>query len=190
MKSTLHSLGRLILAVYTASVLLWGSGCANYKWGNPTELNFTSIYIQPTQSETFAPQAQAVVSSQIRKAFIQDGRVALVSDAKHADAVLAVRLIDYTRTGGARRSEDTIVAQNFNISLGAEISLYSADQSRVYISKRALNQSSIAHIGNPYSPDNSGGYLASEYDAMPRIARGIARKIVDEVLSPWPKHSD
>ena len=191
MKLKLNSISRFALALSSAFAMIWTSGCASYQLGSPAELKFESIYIQPTQNASFAPQAQTVVSTQIRKAFIQDGRIAIVSDPSEADAILEVTLTDYTRTGGARQSNDTIVARSFDINLLAEISLYNQNDGEYYFSKRQLSESSNAYVENPYTTSNvnTESYIASEYDAMSRIARDIARKITDEVLSPWPAQS-
>ena len=149
MKLKLNSISRFALALSSAFAMIWISGCASYQLGSPAELNFESIYIQPTQNESFAPQAQTVVSTQIRKAFIQDGRIAIVSDPSEADAILEVTLTDYTRTGGARQSNDTIVARSFDINLQAEISLYNQNDGEYYFSKRQLSESSNAYVENP-----------------------------------------
>ena len=186
MNTTSHlSLARTLMGLVSIVVLSLFNGCANYNLGSSAEIPFKSIYIKPATNHSFAPQAQPIVSAQIRETFIHDGRVKLVANEKDADAVLFVDLTKYDRSAGARNSQDTVVANDFDIRLTAEASLF--DQSKgVYLFKeRSIQATTHAYIGNPYSDSEIISYQQSERQAMEQLAREIARKITDEVLSPW-----
>ena len=81
-----------MIAIFTVALI---SGCKSYQLGNPAILPFESIYIKPVTNDSFAPQAQAMLSTQIRDTFIRDGRTKLVSSKQAADAVLIVNLTKY-----------------------------------------------------------------------------------------------
>ena len=92
-----------MIAVLALFAMAFISGCNSYQLGNPVELPFESIYIKPVSNDSFAPQAQALLSMQIRDAFIRDGRTKLVTSREAADAVLLINLTDYKRLAAARR---------------------------------------------------------------------------------------
>lgn len=174
----------LFCTVITAAL----SGCKSYDLGSPAELTFQSIYVKPVQNDSFAPQAQAVLSSQIRDALIRDGRLRLVTSEEAADAVLFVKLIQYSRETATRDRQDTTVGVNFDLNLAAEIALFDQANSQYFFKERRLSERSNAFVDNPFAPvgpTQSQGFLQAEYQAMPRITRDLAKKIADEVLSPW-----
>lgn len=174
-----------LLAVLTAAFI---SGCKSYQFGNPVELPFESIYIKPTTNDSFAPQVQALLSAQVRDAFIRDGRTKLVTNRESADAVLLVNVIEYNRRAAANRRVDTALASSFNLTLAANISLFNQNEGGYYFQESKIRKSSSAYVENPYSTRGTGktqNFLQSEYQAMPRLTRDLARKIADEVLNPW-----
>ncbi|MGJ8653226.1 MAG: LPS assembly lipoprotein LptE [Opitutaceae bacterium] len=181
---------RLFLIGTSLISLALFSGCASYKLGAPTELQFESIYIRPASNDSFAPQVQTLVSAQIREAFIRDGRVKLLSKESDADAVLSVNITNYERNAGARHRRDTVSARTFRLTMFAEISLYNAKQGDFFFEERNVSEYTSVYADNPFVDakdfEQRQAYNQAEYSAMTRIARGIARKISDEVLSPWP----
>ncbi len=163
-------------------------GCKSYQLGGP-ELPFESIYVKPATNDSFAPQAQALLSGQIRDAFIRDGRLKLTTSEESADAVLLVNLTEYEREAASRARTDTVQARDFDLFLHAEISLYDQNRGDYMFEDREISERSNAYVDNPYrddSADDLQGFLQAEYQAMPRLTRDLARKIADEVLSPWP----
>ena len=188
MKMLPYALRGLLIAALTLITASFVSGCKSYQFGNPTELPFNSIYIKPVSNDSFAPQAQALLSAQIREAFIRDGRSQLVISEEAADAVLLVNLTEYKRQSAARRSDDTVLASDFDLTLTAEVSLFNQNKGDYYFQDRRILERSNAYVDNPYrTPGTSKtqDFLQSEYQAMPRLTRDLARKIADEVLSPW-----
>jgi hypothetical protein len=185
-----HALRHLLVATLTLLTVSSISGCKSYQLGNPVELPFKSIYIKPVINDSFAPQAQALLSAQIRQAFIRDGRTQLVTSEEAADAVLLVNLTEYDRQAATRRSDDTVVSRDFDLTLAVEVSLFSQNNGGYFFQERVIQQTSNAYVNNPYaepllSATRRQDFLQSEYQAMPRLTRDLARKIADEVLSPW-----
>jgi outer membrane lipopolysaccharide assembly protein LptE/RlpB len=185
MNTTSHlSLVRALIGLASIVALSLFNGCASYHLGSASEIPFKSIYIKPATNHSFAPQAQPIVSAQIREAFIRDARVKLVTSEEAADAVLFVDLAEYERNAGTRSSQDTAVANDFNIRLTANISLFNQAQGDYLFKERSIQADTQAYTGNPYSGEIIS-YQQSERQAMTQLAREIARKITDEVLSPW-----
>ncbi len=58
--------------------LLLFSGCAHYRLGTGGQLSFHTLYVAPVVNESNIPQAVAIVSTQLREAFLHDARVVLV----------------------------------------------------------------------------------------------------------------
>ena len=174
-----------VLALFTSAFIC---GCNSYQLGNPAELPFESIYIKPVSNDSFAPQAQALLSTQIRDAFIRDRRIKLVTSREAADAVLAVNLTEYKRYAAARQSEDTITAASFRLVLAAEVSLFNQNKGDYYFHERIINESSSAYVDNPYATPavaQTQDFLQMEYQAMPRLTHDLSRRIADEVLNTW-----
>lgn len=174
-----------ILAMFNLAFIC---GCNSYQLGNPVELTFESIYIQPVTNDSFAPQAQTLLSAQIRDAFIRDGRTKLVTSREAADAVLLINLTEYNRYAAARQSDDTTSAASFRLVLAAEVSLFNQNKGDYYFLKRIINESSSAYVDNPYATPaiaQTQDFLQMEYQAMPRLTHDLSRRIADEVLNTW-----
>ncbi|MDQ8193131.1 LPS assembly lipoprotein LptE [Coraliomargarita sp. SDUM461004] len=188
MKMLPHALRATLLVTFTVLATAFTSACKSYQLGNPTELPFKTIYIKPVSNDSFAPQAQALLSTQIRSTFIRDGRTQLVTSAETADAVLLVNLTEYQRAAAATRSDDTATAADFDLTLSAEVSLFNQNKGDYFFQERIIEETSHAYVSNPYqsatSPETQD-FLQSEYQAMSLLTRDLARKITDEVLSPW-----
>ena len=188
MKMLLNAGHTSMVAMLALFALALISGCNSYQFGNPVELPFESIYIKPVSNDSFAPQAQALLSTQIRDAFIRDGRTKLVTSREAADAVLLINLTDYKRYAAARQSEDTTTAASFSLVLAAEVSLFNQNKGDYYFLKRIINGSSSAYVNNPYATPATAqtqDFLQMEYQAMPRLTHDLSRRIADEVLYTW-----
>ena len=167
------------VAVLVCFTLAFISGCNSYQLGNPAELPFESIYIKPVSNDSFAPQAQALLSTQIRDAFIRYGRTKLVTSRETADAVLLINLTDYKRFAAARQSEDTTTAASFSLVLAAEVSLFNQNKGDYYFQERIINESSSAYVNNPYATPATAqteDFLQMEYQAMPRLTHDLSRR--------------
>ena len=190
----MHTFARLSRIVTRArlaplvAVALVTAGCASYKLGTPGDPPFDTVFIPPAENRSFAPQAQAALTSELRQRFIRGGRVRVVADKSEADAVLEVTLADYRRETGARDSEDTVLAEDFDVTLVARTSLYDTRNGKYLYRDRRVEDRSNVFTENPFTPTGTPrtqGFLQSEYQAMPRIARDLARKIANEAIGAW-----
>ena len=164
-----------VLCLLSAALGL--AGCAHYQLGTDGRLAFATLYVEPVANKTLLPQAQAIVSTQLREAFNQDARVTLVNSAPEADATLTVVIRDYHREIAAVREDDTGLARKFALTLGTECTLRDRRSGKVLFADRAVSVRRDAFT--------DGGQLQSEYQTLPLLAEALAQKISHAVLDVW-----
>ncbi len=152
-------------------------GCGHYQLGTTGQLRFSTLYVAPVVNKTMLPQAQAIVSTQLREALLHDGRVSLANSPAEADATLTVVLEDYHRDVRSAREDDTGLARKFALTLGAKCTLRDNRGSRDLFAGRAVSVSRDAFT--------DGGQLQSEYQALPLLAEALADKVSHAVLDVW-----
>ena len=153
------------------------AGCANYHLGNGPSPQFTRLYIAPITSEVLIPQAQALITTQLREAFLKDGRVALAESADTADAVLRITLTGYQRDVAVSRPDDTKLARRFDVTLHAKATLTIGTGQKNGFTNRPL----IANRGI----FNDSGQQQSEYQALPLLAEKLAQEALHAALDTW-----
>lgn len=163
------------LLLSALACLLWLSGCANYQLGDRVDLPFQTVYVEPVVNHSFAPQAEVILAKQVIEDLNRGGQVK-TADAK-ADATLSIVLSDYQRGVTATRPQDTQQARAFSLTLTASITLTNNRTGEVYLEQREITASQQAFT--------DGGFIQSEYQAMPVLTRQLAEKISNQVLSAW-----
>ncbi len=153
------------------------SGCANYNLGSGGKLTFRTIYVAPVVNESNLPQSIAVVSTQLREAFLRDGRVSLVNSADEADVILTVKLVKYSRSASGSQANDTGLARKFDVTLNAEASLRDNHQGKFLFEKRQVE------AVNEVFTDS--GQLQSEYQNVPVLAEKLSKNILNATLDVW-----
>jgi hypothetical protein len=159
------------------SVLLCLAGCAHYQLGTDAKLKFATLYIEPVANKTLLPQARAIVSTQLREAFIHDARVTLVNSAADADATLSVTISDYHREMTVAREDDTGLARKFALTLGTTCTLRDNRSGQVLFNHRAVSVQRDAFTDS--------GQLQAEYQMLPILAEALAQKLTHTVLDVW-----
>lgn len=159
------------------SVLLGLAGCSHYQLGTEGKLAFATLYVAPVANKTLLPQPQAIVSTRLREAFLQDARVTLVNSAAGADATLSVTLNDYHREMTAAREDDTGLARKFSLTLSATCTLRDQRSGKVLFADRIITVRRDAFTDS--------GQLQSEYQVLPLLAEALAQKISHTILDVW-----
>lgn len=171
-----------------ALTLLVLAGCQSYKLGHPAELPFATIFVEPAQNQSFAPQAQALVSAKVRQAILRDSRVTLVADRAKADVTLAITLTDYQRIAASRDSNDTEVALDYDLTLQALLSLRDQNSGSYLFENRPVEARRQAFVNDVFAPaaaPDTQGFVQAEYQAMPGLADDLATAIANLVLGAW-----
>jgi hypothetical protein len=161
-------------------------GCSHYQLGTEGKLAFANLYIAPVANRVLLPQAQAIVSSEVRAAFARDGRVTLVDSPQAADAVLTLVITDYRRDMVATRETDVGLASKFAVTLGVTCSLRDIRSGHPYFENRVIDAERDVYTdnGQPSSP-LTGDQLQSEYNTLPLLAGSLADKVTHAVLDLW-----
>jgi Lipopolysaccharide-assembly len=164
--------------------LFLSAGCANYQLGTGGKLSFQTLYIPPVENKAHLPQAVAIVTTQIREAFLRDGRVTLVNSPAEADATLHITLVRYARDVATARPDDTGLARKFNLNLTAVCTLRSTKDNAALFENRAIVvEQQIFATATPQQADSD--QLQAEHQALPQLAATLADKISHATLDVW-----
>ena len=153
------------------------AGCANYRLGTGTDPGFRTIFVEPVANRTMLPQAQPLLSTQLREALGRDARVELVNSAAGADATLTVTIDTYSREIAAVREGDTGLARKFNVTIGVSCTLRDNRGGKTIFENRPI--SAMREVFT------DGGQLQAEYQNIPLLAEALAVKILHAALDVW-----
>jgi hypothetical protein len=175
---------RYILPLCALLGLYLGTGCAHYQLGTSGKLSFHTLYIPPVENKAQLPQAVAVITTQVREAFLRDGRVTLVNSVAEADATLTISLVRYVRDIATARPDDTGLARKFNLNLTALCTLRKTSDNTALFENRAIAvDQQIFATATPQQADSD--QLQSEYQALPQLAAKLADKVSHAALDVW-----
>jgi hypothetical protein len=163
------------LAALFAAVVL--GGCSHYQLGTGGKLAFSTLYVEPVANRTLLPQAQTLVSTQLREKLSRDGRISLVSSPEGADATLKVVITDFHREVATVREDDSGLARKFTLTLGVTCSLRDNRAGKPLFQDRPV----VTHR----DAFTDGGQLQSEYQTLPLLAESLADKVTHAVLDVW-----
>lgn len=152
------------------------AGCGHYQLGRHADPPFSSLYIKPVANDSFAPQAQALLTTQIREAILRDGLLEL-RDADNADATLEVVLKDFDKNIAATSTDDTGIADKLRLGLSASCTLIDNRDGTVFMKGRTVRATADSF------PEESSA--RAEYQAMPVLTERLARRVANEVLQVW-----
>jgi len=165
-----------ISALFVATLAVGLTACSHYQLGTTGKLSFSTLYVEPASNQTLLPQAQAIISTQLREAFAKDGRVTLVASPEAADATLRVNLRDYHRDVASVLENDTGLARKYTLTLEVVCTLRNRAGDNLF-TDRAIRVQRDAFT--------DGGQLQSEYQTVPFLAEALAKKVVHAVLDVW-----
>ncbi|HWA85797.1 MAG TPA: LPS assembly lipoprotein LptE [Opitutus sp.] len=172
-----HPVPRLFRLLFPAAGLLFVTACSHYQLGTGGKLAFSTVYVAPARNTSRLPQAQAILTTQVREALAQDGRVALANSPQAADATLEIVIRDYHRDVASVRETDTGLARKFTLTLAVDCTLRDNRNGTVYFANRPIDTQRDAFV--------DGGQLQAEYQTVPLLAESIAKKITRAVLDVW-----
>lgn len=151
--------------------------CSHYRLGTGAEPRFATLHVKVVRNESLAPQVVATVTTQVREAFIKDGRVRLVDSAEEADATLALVLEDYHREATVARADDTGLARRFDVILRARATLNDRRSQRDIFTNLQLKATRGVFTDS--------GQIPSEYQAVPLLAEQLAERALHAALDNW-----
>lgn len=164
------------------------SACSHYRLGTESKPAFATLYVMPVTTRILLPQAQALIESQIRTAFLRDGRISLVNSPEAAEAILTLTITEYRREVATQRRDDTGLARKFALTLGVDCTLTQRQPAHILFEKRAVTVRRDAYTDSGQDlPTGAAvsGQLQSEFQALPLLADALAEKITHAVLDVW-----
>jgi len=173
-RSRLFSLGLLLGLIALCAGL---ASCTHYRLGSTAQPSFATLHVAVVQSEVLVPQAQALVTTQVREAFLKDGRVRLVNASEDADATLTLTLQEYRRDVAVVRPDDTGLARRFDITLRARADLVDNRTQKPIFTARTLSAQRGVFADS--------GQIQAEYQTLSLLAQKLADDAVRTVLDPW-----
>lgn len=168
---------RLATLVFLVAFALGLACCANYHVGTGAEPRFQTLHVSVVKSDVLLPQSVALVTTQVREAFLKDGRVRLVDSAAEADAELTLTLEDYHRDQTVARADDTGLARRYDLILQARATLTDRREQKTVFANQPLK------VTRGVFTDS--GQLQSEYQALPLLAEQLAERALHAVLDTW-----
>lgn len=174
--------------VTCASLLVLANGCAHYQLGTSSKPTFTTLFVEPVTTKILLPQSQATLETQIRAAFLRDGRLTLVNSPEAAEATLKLHLTDYRRDVATQRRDDTGLARKFTLTLGLECTLTDRNSGRAIFEHRMIEVRRDAYSDSGQKlPSGTvvSGQLQAEYQSLPLLAEALAEKVTHTVLDVW-----
>lgn len=165
-----------ILSGILLAIVVLSAGCAHYHTGLGNKLPFKTLYVAPAKNNSLAPQAQALLTEQIRNKIITDARIELKNEDE-ADATLEITICDFETNVGSTKGTDSVVANSFNVSLGVKIMLEMNDTGEVLLKNHSVSAEVEVFVKD--------GYEEAQYQAMPKLTQKLADKIYILVSTPW-----
>lgn len=174
---------RFLLAAFTLTLSFF-TGCSHYQLGTEGKLTFTRLYIAPVENTAALPQAAAVFSTQLRDAFLRDGRIVIVNSPEEAEATLTVSLNQLTRNVATSRADDTGLARKFELTIHSICTLRDERTNTVLFEKRPVSVMRQAFT-TPTPTATESDQLQAEYNLMPLLAQALADRVAHTVLDVW-----
>lgn len=168
---------RLAALVLLSFCTLGLVACSHYQLGAGAEPRFATLHVKVVRNETLAPQVVAAVTTQIREAFIKDGRVRLVDSAEEADAIFALTLDDYHRDATVARTDDAGLARRYDVVLSGHATLSDRRTRRDIFVQQPIKATRGVFTDS--------GQVSSEYQTIPLLAEQLAERAVHAVLDNW-----
>ena len=154
------------------------AGCAHYTVGPAGKLDFESLYVAVTQNQSLAAQVAEPATRELRQTLLQEGNLREANQAD-ADATLEVVISDYKRSAASAQVGNSLNAQSYTLTLTAKCKLVDNRNGKVYFKDRMVSVNEEAFV--------QGGvdFNESEYQSIAKLARDLALKIKDAVVTTW-----
>lgn len=172
--------------LFLSAVSLIFAGCANYQLGTGGKLTFTTLYVEPVITKVLVPQAQTILSTQVRSAFARDGRVTLVNSPEAADATLKIVISEFHRDVATQRVGDSGLARKFTLTLGTTATLTDRRGNRPLFTDRvvSVHRDIYTDEGN-VGPIVKTNRIQAEYQGFPLLSDAMSEKLMHAVLDVW-----
>ncbi|MDR1528019.1 MAG: LPS assembly lipoprotein LptE [Puniceicoccales bacterium] len=154
-----------------------GAGCIYYSMRPNTPLEFDKIYVVPIKNDSFAPQAQVLLTKQVRTRLANIAGLELASSPENA-AVLEITIVDFGRSVATTQEDDTSRAKSFNVKMAIVCALRNNITGKVYFKDYRISDFVECHMSN-------NNFQAFQYQAIPKLTNKLANKVCDIICNLW-----
>lgn len=183
---------RRLAALALLAFAVLGAACSHYRLGTGVTRDFESIFIAPVDTNAVLPQSTAILSTQIREAFLRDGRLRVVNTPDEADAILTIKLNSLHRETLTALPSDAGLARTFGLSIDATATLRDVKHEKTWFSDRPLRvERQIFTTDGTAIPTKNGPFIVplqqtqAEYAIVPTIGEALANQAKSAVLDTW-----
>lgn len=183
---------RRLAAIALVAFATFGTACSHYRLGTGVQRDYESIFIAPVETNAVIPQSTALLSTQIREAFIRDGRLRVVNTRDEADAILTVKLDRLHRDTLTSLPSDAGLARTFGLVLDASATLRDVKGEKTWFADRPLRvERQIFTNDGTAIATKDGPYLVplqqtqAEYTIVPTLGENLAAQLKSAVLDTW-----
>ncbi|MDR2737672.1 MAG: LPS assembly lipoprotein LptE [Puniceicoccales bacterium] len=162
------------LAIVLATAL--ASGCMHYSRGSGTSLEFERIYVAPVKNDSYARQAQALLTGQIREKLANQPNLELALSPENA-AVLRITITEINRSVATASKDDTAYARSFDVIMSILCTLVDEKSGKVYFEDYKISDSVECFVVDDY--------IGAEYQIMPHLTEKLADRVCEAVCNPW-----
>lgn len=162
----------LFTALIVSIIVL--SGCAGYQRGSAVPRELRTIHIPAFENHTEYPMVGASATQQFLDAVIEDGTFTPMT---FETARLRTQvIIKSCSTDSVRYDRDNlIVPDEYYLTLTAELYIFDAKTGETYVNGKKITATDTMLTRNHYQTGIN--------DAIPRVARRLARTLLDELQS-------
>lgn len=160
-------------------------GCSNYSFGRRAQipLPFSRIYVAPVKNESFAPQAQALLTKSVRNKLANQPGIKLAESPDNA-AILEITIIKY---GQSSAGYEYVEKKNgdkkhdgwkvYDVDMSVSCSLVNGKTGKVYFKDHKVSASVECR--------DRENYQEAKYQAMPQLVQKLADEICEDICNVW-----
>lgn len=151
-------------------------GCAGYQLGGSRPAGVETVAMAPVINATGEPAIELQVIHAMRERIQFDGRMKLANEPENADAVIEIRLTDYTLTPIAYDSELRTTPNLYRLRITGEAELRDTETGSVLSTSKTYGEATFPFVAD---------LTSSKRDALPAAAQEIAKFMLDDLIERW-----
>ena len=160
-------------------------GCSNYSFGRRAQipLPFSRIYVAPVKNESFAPQAQALLTKSVRNKLANQPGIKLAESPDNA-AILEITIIKYGQSSAGYEYVEKKDGDKkhdgwkaYDVDMSVSCSLVDGKTGKVYFKDHKVSASVECR--------DRENYQEAKYQAMPQLVQKLADKICEDICNVW-----
>lgn len=152
------------------------AGCAGYRLGAVSKMDYHSIAVPMFHNKTLTPQLEAQVTNGTIKRLQADGTLEVRSEAD-ADVLLTGEIIRYRRSPLRSLRDETGTPREYRITIEAQIEARDRVTGRAVLKPTTVSGSAETFIGSDLQ--------SAELQALPLVADDLAKRVVSLLVENW-----